>query len=123
MNSGAGHLVVDQPEALEDGLVQVPPDDAWCCRVLTTALFEEQQRPVEGFFELLALQPRAVERFVCGRQLSGDPFLLDLELVQWHRAGVVGLEQFVTLGRQLGNVPRRSLDLTVRWGSTSSSRS
>jgi hypothetical protein len=54
------------------------------------------------------------------RQLSGDAFLLGFELAQRYRAGIVRLEQLVTLGAQLGDGPGSPLDLAVALGSTSS---
>ncbi|HJQ00863.1 MAG TPA: hypothetical protein VJ851_04625 [Jatrophihabitans sp.] len=89
---GLSNLVVNQPEALEDGLVQVPPDDARRRGVLAVTPFEQHQRPVDCLFELLALEAGAIKSLVRGRQLASDPFLLDLELIQRHGTGIVSLE-------------------------------
>ncbi len=107
------HLVVHDPEAGEDGLVELSADVGWSAEVQLVRVGAEHQRLLDHLHDGLDLSRALVDDLLCLGKLAGDAFLLRLQVFERDGIGVAHLDQLELLVLQF--LP--ALLLSVEFGS------
>ncbi|MGA5426645.1 hypothetical protein ACPCVL_07580 [Streptomyces koyangensis] len=91
------HLVVHDPEAGEDGLVELSADVGWSAEVQPVRVGAEQQCLLDHLHDSLDLGRALLDDLLRLGELAGDALLLRLQVFQRDRVGVPHLDQLELL--------------------------
>ncbi|MEU2869785.1 hypothetical protein ABZ769_11345 [Streptomyces olivoreticuli] len=108
---GSAHLVIDDPEAGEHSLVELPADLRRCAEVQPMSAPAQQKDFVHAAHDRIALHLAALDGLARARHVAGDPLLLGLEQVEWDGIGVTGFQQLLPLVVQLFEAPLLTIQL------------